>query len=262
MTGVAPSVAVLVSAGRHPSSGKPRACPGDAVVLALGRKIAGEALHVIHAGSPGEPALADYLALGAGKVEVLPLQEGGDAVPALVSCLDRFDVILTGLSAERGEGSGVLPYAVAKSLGRAIASNVIEAKVSCGEIQVRQFLPKGKRRSLAVPMPCVITVHPLTTLRLGYAYARRHAGTVSTIDPSGDGVVSAPSVPNPWTLQPANRQLVRLRAADKKPAHARLQSAIAPQSKGGVVVIEGSNDEKAKAVLDYLRDHRLIEFEV
>ena len=49
--------AVLVSAGRHPFTGTPRACRGDAVAIALGQRIVGDALRIIHAGAIDEPAL-------------------------------------------------------------------------------------------------------------------------------------------------------------------------------------------------------------
>jgi len=54
--------AVLVSAGRHPFTGTPRACRGDAVAIALGQRIVGHGLRIIHAGAIDEPALNDYLA--------------------------------------------------------------------------------------------------------------------------------------------------------------------------------------------------------
>ena len=66
-----PSVAVLVSAGVNPISGIARAFRGDAVALAVARKLAGGPVRVIHVGHRDEPALRDYLALGAGAIEVL-----------------------------------------------------------------------------------------------------------------------------------------------------------------------------------------------
>lgn len=61
-------IAVLVSAGRHPVSGAPRYSRNDAAALDIGRALAaahGAQLEVLHAGDPGNPALEDYLALGA-----------------------------------------------------------------------------------------------------------------------------------------------------------------------------------------------------
>jgi electron transfer flavoprotein beta subunit len=71
MTGGKFMAAVLVSAGRHPFTGAPRACRGDAVALALGQRLVGDALRIIHAGAIDEPALKDYLALGASTIEVV-----------------------------------------------------------------------------------------------------------------------------------------------------------------------------------------------
>ena len=72
------SVAVLISAGRHPVSGAPRSCRGDAVAMALGRRLVGDALRVVHAGAAQEPCLQDYLAFGAENIEVLPIDPAGD----------------------------------------------------------------------------------------------------------------------------------------------------------------------------------------
>lgn len=254
------SVAVLVSAGRHPKSGAARACRGDAVALALGKQIAGDALRVIHAGSVDEPALQDYLALGAGTVEVLGVSSGTASVAPIADALRDCDLIVTGMRAETGTGSGLFPYALAKALGRPIAANVLEAKLAAGEVRLRQFLPKGKRRGLVLPLPAVVAVHPLAAVTLSYAHARRLSGRIVRLGegslPSGKDAGAS----TPWHILPPAQQRQRLKAEDKKPAHARLQAAITTESKGGVVVIEGSHVDKAQVILAYLREHRLIDF--
>ena len=161
------SVAALISAGRHPVSGAPRSCRGDAVAMALGRSLVGDALRVVHAGAEQEPSLQDYLALGAKNIEVLPINPNGDVVAVLAAYLKDVDIILTGVGAELGAGSGLLPYALAQTLERPIVSNVLDAKVansgaSSADVEIRQFLPKGQRRRLACSLPLVIAVHPLS----------------------------------------------------------------------------------------------------
>jgi electron transfer flavoprotein beta subunit len=137
-------VAVLVSAGRHPASGAPRACKGDAVALAMGRALAGNALRVVHVGDPSEPSLRDYLALGAGTVEVLSGIERGRIVPALAAILRDCSLILTGTRAETGPGSGLLPYELSEAMGWPVAPNIIAARMSADGVALRQFSAQGQ----------------------------------------------------------------------------------------------------------------------
>lgn len=256
------SVAVLVSAGRHPMSGAPRACRGDAVAMAVGAALAGDALRIIHAGDDEDPALKDYLALGAGKIDVLRGTPGGVSISALAEELRSADVILTGTRAEQGAGSGLLPYTLAEALGRPIISNALEVKIEDGgsgrEATIRQFLPKGQRRRVACPLPIVIAVHPLAPVRLKYAYARRVSGGIEPLPVAGqdDGAMLQPS----WAVEAEARHAQRLKAHEKKAAHARLLSAIVSEVKGGVVAFEGTSVDKAQVVLNYLREHRLVDF--
>lgn len=252
------SVAVLVSAGRHPVSGTPRPCRGDAVALALGRALAGDRLGVIHVGDPAEPALQDYLALGAGCIEVVAARPGADVAATLCGLLADVDLILTGSQAEQGVGSGLLPYALAHALGRPIVGNVLEARIENGGVKLRQYLPKGRRRGIHAPLPAVLAVHPLAPVALSYAYARRMSGRIQ--NRPTDGLTAEATAPT-WEVEPVRRQPVRLRAEDKtKSAHSRLLSAIASEAKGGVVAIEGTSVDKAQVMLTFLRENRLIDF--
>jgi electron transfer flavoprotein beta subunit len=254
------SIAVLVSAGRHPASGAPRACRGDAVAMALGITLAGDALRVLHAGDSRDPALRDYLAYGAPKIEVLPSQDRQDFVPAIAASLRDCDVILTGVRAERGAGSGLLPYLLAEALGRPIIANVLDVKIEStsgkAEAYARQFLPRGQRRKIACALPLVMAVHPFATVGLKYAYARRVSGHVEI---ASSPLLEAGDQPS-WAEEAIPRMPVRLKAQDKKTGHARLLSAIASDAKGGAVAFEGTAVDKAQVVLNYLREHRLVDF--
>ena len=66
-------IAVLVSVGRHPVSGTARYSRNDAAALTIALSLAkthGATLDVLHAGDPSNPALREYLALGARFVAV------------------------------------------------------------------------------------------------------------------------------------------------------------------------------------------------
>lgn len=248
-------VAVLVSAGRHPVSGASRYCRNDGLALTLALQLADTAsaqIDVLHAGDANNPALLDYLALGAKQIRVVPAAI--DIVPALAVQLGQADLIVTGSRAENGEDSGLLPYMLAAALKRPVVANALSISANEAGVEVLQFLPKGKRRRVAVQLPAVIAVHPLAIAELRYAYSRQADGSI-------ERVASAPSAPasSPWKHEPA-RKPVKLKAQEKKAGHARMLSAIASESKGGAVVIDGNHVEKAQVILAYLREHRLINF--
>lgn len=252
------TIAVLLSAGRHPVSGAPRACRGDAVALALGRRLGGVDVLALHAGSMDEPALRDYLALGAGSVEVLAVPAGSDVAAPLAKKLAGVDLILTGSRTEQGAGSGILPYALARLLGRPIVSNVLEACIEGNEVRIRQFLPKGQRRGIAAPLPAILVVHPLAPAEIRYAYARRMSGRIG--ETAAEARSSEAGISPVWSVETGPRRPQILRAEDKKSAHARLLAATVSEAKGGVVAIDGSSVDKAQVMLSFLRDHRLVDF--
>lgn len=260
MTGGKFTAAVLVSAGRHPVTGAPRACRGDAAALALGQRLVGEALRIIHAGAIDEPALKDYLALGAGMIEVVAAPNGQDIVSVMSGLLEDVDLFLTGSRAESGAGSGLLPYALAKALGRPVVANVLDVEIEGVEALVRQFLPKGRRRGVAVSLPAILAVHPLTKVGLGYAYARRLSGRIVAVSPAIDGKLGSGGRESPWTVEQTSRRPMRLKAEEKRSAHERMRAAVVSEAKGGVVAFEGTSVDKAQVVLNYLRNHRLIDF--
>lgn len=252
-----PTVAVLVSAGRHPVSGTPRACRGDAVAMALGRRLAGHGARVIHAGDPHDDALSDYLALGATRLEVLGIPEGRDFLTTLADYVKGANLILTGSRAEQGAGSGLMPYLLAQALDRPMIGNVLDAQIDGREVVVQQFLPKGQRRSLAAPTPLVVSVHPLAPAGLRYAHASRVAGRIDAIAVATPPLAASPPA---WTIDPSARRPLRLQAIDKKDGHARMTSLIQSQARGGVVAFEGTSVDKAQILLTYLRQHRLVDF--
>ncbi len=262
------SVSVLVSTTIHPQGGRPCTSRNDTLALEIARQLSGGAHRTLHVGDPQDAALPDYLAFGAKSVEVLPAVPGGDTVAALAEQLSSTKLILCGTHAQSGEAGGMLPYLLAAALKRPILANVLEANLLADSVQATQFLPKGRRRTVTVPLPAIIAVHPLATVLPRYAYARRVAGRIETLasaPTAGADTVSATaspaaSGPSPWALEPADRVPVKLKAPDRRSGHARMLSATAAASRGGQVVNQGSDVEKAQAVLAYLREHDLIAF--
>ena len=266
-------IAILVSVGRHPVSGTARYSRNDAAALTLATRLAAQhhaTLDVLHAGEPTNPALREYLALGAAKVEVLAVAVGDEIAPALTARLKGYDLVLTGTRAEGTEDSGMLPYQLADALGFALLASAVDIEIEAGvetadvetadveaaHIAVRQFLPKGLRRRVRASLPALVAVHPMANATPRYAYAKLREGTIEPV------LVSAANSSESlhWSIKPATAKPVRLAAAEKRSGHARMLSATTTESRGGSVVIEGTSVEKAQVILAYLREHQLVDY--
>jgi len=264
-------IAVLVSVGRHPVSGTPRYSRNDAAALTIGLALSqeqGAALDVLHAGDASSPALQEYLALGALRVEVLRVENGAASTAALAFRLRGYDLVLTGTRAEAGMGSGMLPYHLSAALGLPMLNDAVDIEVADGTATVRQFLPKGVRRRVAASLPALVAVHPMANATPHYAYARLRAGRIdaSAQTPQPTAAQNASKQHENhgesagWTWQAARAKPVRLAAAEKRSGHARMLSATTTESRGGSVVNEGSPVEKAQVILAYLREHQLVDY--
>ena len=257
-------IAVLVSAGQHPVSGEPRHCHNDSLALALGLNLASK-VKVLHAGTPSNPALQDYFALGATQIDVLP--NCGDMIENLAAQLTDTGLILTGTRAENGEDSGLLPYLLATKLGLPLVADALtitprgeqcDNQLQEKQLEILQFLPKGQRRRVLVSLPAVVAVHPSAALALHFIHARKNLGSINTLTASNTKAKSPQKSPQ-WSAEPA-RKPIKLIAQTAQTGHERLMAAISNKAKGGTVVIEGNNVEKAQVILRYLREHQLIEF--
>jgi electron transfer flavoprotein beta subunit len=250
-------IAVLVSTGRHPVSGTARYSRNDAAALTIAIDIAkahGAQLDVLHAGDPANPALQEYLALGAPKVEVLNTQ--GDASAAFSQRLEGYDLVFTGTRAEGAYDSGTLPYKLADAMNIAMVASAVDVSIGKEGVEIRQFMPKGLRRHVRVQMPALIAVHPLANATPRYAYARMREGHVTPVAAS----VSADKERAAWNIGPITAKPKKLAAPEKRSGHSRMLSATTTESRGGSVVIEGSSVEKAQVILAYLREHQLVDY--
>ncbi|AIY40618.1 Electron transfer flavoprotein [Collimonas arenae] len=253
-------IAVLVSIGRNPVSGVPRYSRNDAAALGLAAELiqrtTGATIDVIHAGPADNPALAEYLALGATKINVIETTTAQDVLPALLEQLQAYDLVLCGSRAESGDASGTLPYQLAARLNLPLLAGVIAVTPGSTGIVAQQFLPKGRRREVGLRLPALLTVHSLAPCRLRYAYASLRSGQMTKRTFLSASSESAEE----WTVEAAKVKPRKLAAPEKRSGHARMQAATVAESRGGKVVHEGSAADKAQVVLTYLREHHLVDY--
>ena len=243
-------VAVLLSIGRHPASGRSRRADLDARALELALRLGPEIrLHAIHAGDPAEPALADYLGMGLETLTVLRQPSGADVLPALADHLAALNpaLVFAGLAAEAGEGSGMLPYLLAQGLGAALLPAMAEASLAGAAIAGLQALPRGRRRRLAAGLPAMLTVDRAAAPGRHSAFARARAGEIRALD------VAAPVLFTPEAREvPARPKPKRLKIAVAGSAAERLRAATEMQAGRGQLLVNPSPEEAAQALLDYL----------
>ncbi|MFD2236930.1 electron transfer flavoprotein subunit beta [Aureimonas populi] len=177
-------IAILLSASRHPVSGRPVLAATEARAIGLALRLGGEVAG-FHAGPGSEAA---RLALGHGLPRLVHLRLGGqeDPLPALHEALAAFSprLILCGRRAEGGDETGLLPYRLAARLGAPILADAVEIAGNGGHVV--QALARGGRRRLPLPAGAVvITVHPAAPPAGSFAFALQRRGAVETREAAG-----------------------------------------------------------------------------
>jgi electron transfer flavoprotein beta subunit len=250
-------VAVLLSVGRHPASGRARRAPLDARALEMALAMGGANIHALHAGDPAEPALRDYLGMGLERLTVLSVPQGSDPVPALSGYLAQLapDVVLCGSRAESGEDSGVVPYLIAQALGCAMVADVAALSIAGGKASLIQGLARGKRRLIETRLPVVAAVNAAAPAARQSAFARARRGVIETVaaDATQDAILAAYET-RPWRPRPK-----RMRLAVAGSAADRLKAMTETKSGEGAVMIHPPAEEAARAIYDYLIEKRIIE---
>lgn len=252
-------ISVLVGIGRHPLSGRERRAQSDASAVELGLRLAPEQLEVLHVGNPRHPALQGYAGMGLKTLRVLEQNAEADAVPTLEAYLRKQprDIILTGMQAERGESSGLLPFLLADALGCPLVTGITEIRrVENGVAEVLQAQPRGQRRLLKVPLPFVASVDLAAAPPRQFAYgvARRvQVEALPVASPVVDEVRAA------WEEMPARPRPKRFKRVKAKNAADRFKAAtVRSQNDSGKVLRNESVAEKAQAVFELLREEGVI----
>ncbi|SEQ05684.1 electron transfer flavoprotein beta subunit [Amphritea atlantica] len=253
----------LVSVGKHPQSGRMRRADQDSRAVELGLKLtgdnhSGESLVVLHAGDPGEPNLRSYAGMGLKSVRVLQLDPAADAILPLGQHLQQCgaDIVLTGVRAESGESSGMVPYQLAEKLGWPIVPRVADiVSVKGGVAEVLQALPRGQRRSVMVKLPFIASVDSAApeARQSAFGPASRALMDIEVVSASVDDVRQA------WEEAAARKRPKRLKVVKAKTAAERFKAATAKsQGDGGKVMKNESAAEQAQAIFDLLKEEGVL----
>jgi electron transfer flavoprotein beta subunit len=250
-------VAVLLSVGRHPASGRPRRAPLDARALEMALSMPGAEIHGVHAGNADEPALRDYLGMGLERLAVLSIPDGADPVPALSSHLARIapEIVFCGAHAEGGEDSGMVPYLIAQALGSAMVADVAAITIEGDRAKLTQALPRGRRRLITAWLPVVAAVGTAAPAPRQSAFARARRGIIEALpaEAPADALLEHCEI-RPWRPRPK-----RMRLAAGGSALDRLKAMTETKSGEGAVLIQPPAEEAARAIYDYLLKKRIIE---
>jgi electron transfer flavoprotein beta subunit len=252
-------VAVLLSIGRHPASGRARPADLDARALQVALSLADVArVHAIHAGDPNEPALRNYLGMGIDSLTVLAFD--GDVSQPLIDHLMQLRpaVVLTGSHAEWGEASGMLPYLIAQSLGTQLISGAVSVALRGDTARVVQATPRGGRRALRVALPLTLTVDRAAPDPRMSAYGPARRGRIQVL--GMDPTLGTPAFPDDWRERPARARPRRLARVQGSAAE-RLRSIQSPRAGSGTRLLGADPAQAAQAIWQYLVQEGLAEAE-
>ncbi|MEP1384808.1 MAG: electron transfer flavoprotein subunit beta [Paraglaciecola sp.] len=256
-------ISVLVSVGEHPLSARPCRAEQDARALELGLMLAPENLQIVYAGTTSDSAAAavlkEYMGMGIDQVEVLDVPPKTDVTLPLLEKLkqDCPDVVLTGMRAENGESSGMLPYLLSEQLKMAMVpaiSNILSIDKTAGFAEVLQALPRGQRRKVKVNLPFIASVDMAAAAPRQSAYGSAMRGHLK-IDPVTQTMHDADQ--EQWQISPAQARPKRLKIVKAKTAADRFKAATA-KVQGGLGKVIYDNKESAEAILKLLKDEKIL----
>lgn len=252
-------ITALVSVGKHPGSGRARRAEQDARAVEMGLSMAPLGLEVLHAGNPEAEALRAYAGMGLQKLRIIQQSEMADTVPALSQYLSQNtpDIILTGVRAESGESSGMMPYLLGEKLGMPVVTRIAEiVSIDNGEANLLQALPRGQRRALRVPLPFVASVDMAAKEPRQSAF-----GPASRAEMASEelGVEATDEAKVAWSEAPARKRPKRLKVVKAKTAADRFKAATAKSSgDGGKVLRDKPASEMAQAVFDLILEEGVL----
>ena len=265
-------VAVLLSIGQHPVTARARRADQDARALELALQLHHADVIPLHVGQlneQNEAALRSYLGMGISQIKLI---ENSDILLGLEQGVreSQANIVLCGSRAETGEGSGLVPYLLAKKLGWPIVSGLVSIeKLDQGSATLLQALPRGQRRKLKVSLPAVLAVDPAAAVARQAAFGPAQRGAISPQSLSSIEAASGAEVKHNseqqsslWQFQPAKKRPKRLKIIKATSARDRFKAAAAKADASGGKVLQGvSADDAANEIIKLLLEEGVLNLE-
>lgn len=258
-------IAVLLSIGQHPITARPRRADQDARALELALQMDNADVKPLHIGQRNEHneiALRSYLGMGVSQINLI---EHDDILTGLVQGVRDCEasLVLCGSRAETGEGSGLIPYLLAKKLSWPVISGLVSIEsIDQGRATLLQALPRGQRRKLSVSLPAVLAVDPAAVNARQSAFGPAQRGAIlpisskaSTAERESDKTF----VNSIWHFQPAKKRPKRLKIIKAASARDRFKAAAAKADASGGKVLQGiSSDDAANEIIKLLLEEGVL----
>lgn len=279
------NITVLVSMGEHPLSRRARRAEQDARAIEIGLNLPDAQLQVMHAGAANNEhtntVLKDYLGMGLPEIKVLNVRQETDSLTVLTTNLTESSphIILTGIRAENGESSGMLPYVLAENIDMALVPNITEilgVNKKDGFAELLQALPRGQRRKIRVKLPFVATVDMAAKAPRQSAFGAAMRGKITVVEATSTptltanigrtssdegttdtGIITNKNTQTDWEITPAQPRPKRLKIVKAKTAADRFKAATA-KAQGGAGKVIYDNQEAADAILKMLKDEKVL----
>ena len=262
-------VAVLLSIGQHPVTARARRADQDARALELALQLNHADVSPLHVGQlneQNEAALRSYLGMGISQIKLI---ENSDILLGLEQGVreSQANIVLCGSRAETGEGSGLVPYLLAKKLGWPIVSGLVSIeKLDQGSVTLLQALPRGQRRKLKVSLPALLTVDPAATAARQSAFGPAQRGAITPQKLLSTEAISSTEIKNNlelhstlWQFQPAKKRPKRLKIIKATSARDRFKAAAAKADASGGKVFQGvSADDAANEIIKLLLEEGVL----
>jgi electron transfer flavoprotein beta subunit len=174
------------------------------------------------------------------------------------------DLILCGECAYGGEDTGLFGPALAEQLGWPFVGRVIAVELDGGGASVQRLIERGDRTAIRAPLPAVLAVSPEANQPRYPAYAKVRRARRQALDLSAIGLVPA-GLPQPQTritawapTRPRPKKLFAPPSTASAADRLRMVSGGGPARKSQGPLLEGSPDEAAAQILQFLQQEKLI----
>ncbi|MBE8182274.1 MAG: hypothetical protein HAW61_01965 [Candidatus Portiera sp.] len=289
---------ILLSLARHPLSGKIICSPNDLRALSMMSSMMGSTvdaelkessdgasngasngasfeLKAVHAGDPNESVMNEYLGYGLPAVDVIKTKKNEDPCPKLAKYLqqEKPQLVVAGMQALGGWGSGLVPYILAEQINYPLISGTISVALQDGQynndeqLLCSQYLPKGRRRDFIVAPPLFITVHLRAPNKPQFVWAQQQQGEIQKVAANANANnnvkykkynksdKSSIQLTDNWDLAPADKKRSRLSIRSNRSGFERMQRAVSLSGGGGNIVKDGSVLEKAQITYNMIKQN-------